>query len=581
MKKMFSKFFVTLVILVGALMLAPTVPTQAATKTTKTAVQKKADAETTKIKSYGNYYGWDLSMKQKGATKSKITKRLKLVRTGESVNYVYTQVTQRSGKKYTTYFLRNGKKFNSSEVKQGLKKYKKSSCIKALLKNRAKSKTDGLAKYGKSRGWSSKTSFKSSTARSIATMTFMQPKKATVKITVTRNIKGPKISFILNGKKSNEKKIKTYLEKYKKTTSGDTNKDPDPVSNATLIALAKSASNSLIATGKANNWLTTTSGDGTACIKIKFQNSEYNFIAMLKAIDGGNGKGIIRYSLKGKSDYTTSSREEIISWIKKYAVVPEPDDPTDPEDGLVPASAKDLQDAAVKALARVNAKAAETDWTYTKKSDTGASIEELFENSKYKFKLKIEASGEYISTIKVKYILFPNPDGAGTERDWDDIAAYFETYRAAKKDDEETPTPEPGPAEEQPIPDEQLSAAATAAMEQLDLEATQDRWSYTEIENTGAKVQQRFENDRYSFYAAVEAKAIDGQIALIYSVQSKLTNQPSIVTKDFISNWLTAYKVDSTGSSSEPANPDDDKPTAPTEKPSTNGGDNYQEVEPF
>lgn len=551
-------------------------PVQAAAK--KSAVQKKADAVTKELTSYANYYGWEMATnKVTKKSGTQVKKSLKM-QTTSGTYFSYTQVTKKSGKKYSTYFTSKGKKFKLSEVKSGLKRYSSSKAVKNFLKARAEKQAKSLSSYAKARKWNVSQKTSASTKKATTTLNFSNKKvKFTATVTVARNKKSPKVSFTRKGKKSSAKAIKAWLEQYKdkdseKPTDNEDNSKPDDnkdaVTDAELIKLASDKMAELTKVGQEKNWTMATTGTGTKVLTTVFANSEWKFTVIVRA-ENNSGKAKLSYMLQNKA----SDKDTIVSWLTKYALAPNPSDgsPIDPDGPIKPTQAE------MVALAKnesdtVQAVAKAKQWTLT--DNTGAGTTEIklqFENSKYKIRVGLKAT----ESRTVTYTLMDK------ESSKEEILGWFTTYAAdpitnggtTPPSPSPSPSPSPGPNPEpevKPLTTEQLTKAARTAMDELVVESIKFDWTATETINGGTRIQTLFENASYNFRIDVEAKDVGkGTAEITYTFAGKTT---STITREAAIKCFEQYKAAAKPSDNNHNN----SPTtpAPSPTPGDNTGDN-------
>lgn len=551
-------------------------PVQAAAK--KSAVQKKADAVTKELTSYANYYGWEMATnKVTKKSGTQVKKSLKM-QTTSGTYFSYTQVTKKSGKKYSTYFTSKGKKFKLSEVKSGLKRYSSSKAVKNFLKARAEKQAKSLSSYAKARKWNVSQKTSASTKKATTTLNFSNKKvKFTATVTVTRNKKSPKVSFTRKGKKSSAKAIKAWLEQYKdkdseKPTDNEDNSKPDDnkdaVTDAELIKLASDKMAELTKVGQEKNWTMATTGTGTKVLTTVFANSEWKFTVIVRA-ENNSGKAKLSYMLQNKA----SDKDTIVSWLTKYALAPNPSDgsPIDPDGPIKPTQAEMVALAKTESDT-VQAVAKAKQWTLT--DNTGAGTTEIklqFENSKYKIRVGLKAT----ERRTVTYTLMDK------ESSKEEILGWFTTYAAdpitnggtTPPSPSPSPSPSPGPNPEpevKPLTTEQLTKAARTAMDELVVESIKFDWTTTETINGGTRIQTLFENASYNFRIDVEAKDVGkGTAEITYTFAGKTT---STITREAAIKCFEQYKAAAKPSDNNHNN----SPTtpAPSPTPGDNTGDN-------
>lgn len=560
MKK--NRSFSTMLIVLMAMVFTMTsMPVQAAAK--KSAVQKKADAVTKELTSYANYYGWEMATnKVTKKSGTQVKKSLKM-QTTSGTYFTYTQVTKKSGKKYSTYFTSKGKKFKLSEVKIGLKKYSSSKTVKSFLKARAEKQAKSLSSYAKARKWDVSTKTSANTKKATTTLNFSNKKaKFTATVTVARNKKSPKVSFTRKGKKSSAKAIKAWLEQYKdKDSSRPPDDNKNAVTDAELISLAKTKMDELTAVGQQNNWTMASTGTGTKTLTTVFANSEWKFTVVVKA-ENNNGRAKLSYMLQNKA----SDKDTIVSWLTKYALAPNPSDgsPIDPDGPIKPTQAEMVALAKTESDT-VQAVAKAKQWTLT--DNTGAGTTEIklqFENSKYKIRVGLKAT----ESRTVTYTLMDE------ESSKEEILGWFTTYAAdpitnggtTPPSPSPSPSPSPGPNPEpevKPLTTEQLTKAARTAMDELVVESIKFDWTATETINGGTRIQTLFENASYNFRIDVEAKdAGKGAAEITYTFAGKTT---STITREAAIKCFEQYKADTGGGTTDPGT----NPGGSTDAPST------------
>lgn len=528
MKKSFS---IAMLLIVLSIILTP-VQAQAAKKS---AVQKKADAATKDITSYANYYGWEVTAKVKKVSKTQVTKSIRMEKTG-NIYYAYTQVTKKSGSKYSTTFTSKKVKYTASEVKSGLKKWSTSKDVKTLLQNRAKAKVTSLVTYGKKFGFTAKSSTKATTKKATTTVTFSHSKaKATATVTVARNKKSPKISYKLAGKKSSAKKIKAWLKSNKATSSEVT----AALSAQQLADVAKAKAKELTTLAEAKNWSVTASGEGTTKITLGIENSKYEFTATVEVVDN-SGTAEVRYTRDG----VASTLEKITTWLTKYQAAPISNNVVEVPQSELVALAKTESD---KLVAAGKAKQWEV-------STTGTGTVEVsinFANSKHKFDAKIKAiaqNGKATAT-------YTRMGGTST---YDQIIEWINKFAVETPAGNGGDTPQPdinGPASV-----EDLVKAAKAEMNTLVAEATKLDWTYTKTSEGSGKVRGCFENSEWKFYASVEATTTDGQTTFVYGLATKASDADVEATKQEILDWFTEYKAAPKKPNGSVTEPDTEEP---------------------
>ncbi len=528
-----------MLLIVLALVMGAT-PVQAAAKST---VMKKADAATKDVTNTANYYGWEvMTAKVTKKTSNSVTKKLRIEKSGSKTYFAYTQVTKKSGKKYSTTFKLGKVRYLTSEVKSGLRSYSDSKAVKSFLKNRADKKTSSLEKYAKARGWKTVTKVKSTTKKATATVNFTGGTKTTkATITVTRNKKGPKVAYKLSGKKSSEKAIKNWLEQNKNKTGGSSSEQV-VVTDDELKKLASSKTAELVTLGKRYHWkVTTMSGAGTVNIKTLFKNSKYNFTVVVKAAVK-NGKAAVSYELMGSE----VDRAYIESWITEYAIA---DDPT------IIVSQEELVKFAAAETSELMAMATAKNWEAKITSGQGTTkVSSHYENSKWQFDVTVEAidggNGKAIAVYSLE----------GDKDTKERIISWINEFAMGGDDSEDPDDPEepedPGAPE---VTEKFLIALASSEVASLTETANELGWTVSVTDGAGTKeISLMFENSKWSFPAKVEAIKEQNE------TKAKLYIKGKIVTKEYFVQYLKKYQVNE-----EPGEPDDkpDQPDKPDDNP--------------
>lgn len=497
----------------------------------KSAVQKKADAATKDITSYANYYGWEVTVKVKKVSKTQVTKSIQMEKTG-NMCYTYTQVTKKSGNKYSTTFTSKKVKYTASEVKFGLKKWSTSKDVKTLLQNRAKKKAASLVTYGKKYGFTAKTTTKVTTKKATTTVNFSHSKaKTTAAVVVARNKKSPKITYKLAGKKSSAKAIKAWLKGNKSTTASAT------VSQSDLIKLAQAKATEIITIAKDKDWSVTVSGEGTTKITLSIENSKYEFVATIQAIDNA-GVAKVQYTRDGAA----STLEKIKSWLVNYQAAPISNNVVEVSQSELIALAKAESD---KLITAGKAKG----W---KVSTTGADTVEVranFKNSDYEFDIKVGAIAKDGKATTVYTRM-------GIKSTYDQIIEWINQLAVETPSGNDSPQPDI----DGPVSIENLTKAAKAEMGTLVNTATKLDWTYTKTSEGSGKVRGCFENSEWKFYASVEATTTDGQTAFIYGLATKVSDADVKATKQEILDWFTEYKAAPKKPNGSVTEPDTEEP---------------------
>lgn len=532
MKKNSILFSMLLVVIMSLIM--GTTPAQAATK--KSAVMKKADAATKDITASANYYGWEVTTKVVKKSGSSVTKSIRIEKSGARTYFAYTQVTKKSGKKYSTTFKMGKTKYVASEVKSGLKKYSDKKAVKSFLRNRANKKVSSLVNYAKARGWTTTSKVTDTTKKATATISFKGAKSATATVAVARNKKSPKVTYKLSGKKSSEKAIKSWLEQNKSGGSSNSS-DQSSVTENDLRKLAATKSAELTQLGQKHGWtVTTLSGTGTAAIKTFFKNTGYHFDVLVSAVESG-GKAIVEYRLKDSA----VDREYIVSWIIDYADKQnETTDPV-PKEELVKFAAAEMTELTNLATAK--------DWEVEVTSGEGTTkIASHFANAEWQFDVTVEAVDNGNSKAEGVYTL------EGSKDTKERIISWINDYAIPKGPEE------PDKVE---VTEADLVTLATSETSTIRAAAEERGWKTTIAEGDGTKeVSLIIENAKYTFPAKVRAFVNDeGEAEAEFSIKG------TKVTKEGFIKYLDDYRTAGNGPD-EPGGPDGpnkpDESEAPT-----------------
>lgn len=521
-----SILFSTMLLIVIALIMGTT-PAQAATK--KSAVMKKADAATKDITASANYYGWEIvTDKVVKKTSSSVTKKIRIEKSGSKSYFAYTQVTKKSGKKYSTTFKAGKTKYVASEVKSGLKAYSDKKAVKSFLRNRADKKASSLANYAKARGWTTTSKVTDTTKKATATINFKGAKSATATVTVARNKKSPKVTYKLSGKKSSEKAIKSWLEQNKSGGSSNSS-DQSSVTEDDLKKLAATKSAELTQLGQKHDWtVTILSGAGTCSVKTFFKNTKYHFDVLVSAVESG-GKAIVEYRLKDSA----VDREYIVSWIIDYADKQnETTDPV-PKEELVKFAAAEMTELANLATAK--------DWGVEVTSGKGTTkIASHFANAEWQFDVIVEAVDNGNGKAEGVYTL------EGSKDTKERIISWINDYAIPKGPEE------PDKVE---VTEADLVTLATSETSAIMAAAEERGWKATVTGGDGTKeVDLVIENTKYTFPAKVRAFVNDKSEA-----EAEFSIKGTKVTKEGFIKYLDDYRTASDG----PDEPDESEaPTA-------------------
>lgn len=211
--------------------------------------------------------------------------------------------------------------------------------------------------------------------------------------------------YTLEGGTSDKATILSWLTKYAvAATPAPPTETPAPsVSQAELIALAKTKATELTSLAQARNWTVAKSGEGTTNVTLKFSNAEWDFSASVGAVDN-KGKAEVVY----KVAEGTSSLESILSTLDKYKVSATPAPPTTPAPPATTAPTavpqETLRSTNIAAANEVLVEALKQGWSQEELVNTGTKIQYKFTNSAYTLKVTIETI-DLNSKATVVYIM--------------------------------------------------------------------------------------------------------------------------------------------------------------------------------
>lgn len=201
-------------------------PTFAASKTSLSA---KANQATKKLVNYGEYQGWTADVGPTKVTDKKAVVKVTL----RNSKHVFANIAVTSTTKKTYYRF---KKYNHTftDWKIGLKKYAISSDKKALLKTKAKTKANSIAKVAQNNAWTVKRSSSYKNGKAYQTIKVSNPSYNKKIIVVAQRKKGKvAVSYKLGGKAMSLKNIKSWLSShscgYAEVTGGGGETPPAPV----------------------------------------------------------------------------------------------------------------------------------------------------------------------------------------------------------------------------------------------------------------------------------------------------------------------------------------------------------------
>lgn len=427
---------------------------------------------------------------------------------------------------------------------------------KSTVMKKADAVTKDLTKYANYRGWEvsarvtkkSGKQIKKSVKAQTASGTYFKYTQVTKK-----SEKKYKTYFVSKGRKFKLSEVKSGIRRY---SSAKTVK-------SFLKARAQKSAKSLASYAKARGWNTSTkiaaSGSKKATATVAFSNRQYEFSATMAVKRSKTPK--TTYARQGKK----STAKNIKAWLDQYKDATSGTTPgatdapgtTDSPDDKPGTNTSAVTDADVIAMVTANTDVIVTtakakDWTVTETGRGTMEVKLHLENSEYQFDAAIKGANQGGKAV-ISYTLM----NVGSSQE--EIISWLTKFQAAPlpsnattaptTDPSATPSGSPNPSESpkpsetpapKPISSEDLKKAAADAMNELKIASSTNEWSYTELVNTGDKIQVSFENSQWEFKVTVEAKAEDGKIKLVYTLAGDSSGE---VEKETILNWFTTYKA--------------------------------------